>query len=120
MCILVNDPTSTRKRTYDNGVEIGINEVSICVQGYEKIDVNSRELTYRVSRMINKPQVQSNYYLVHSGFVMHEMNDRANPVPRLRSVTHNRNDWHRNECRFNWTMDNQVRQDALSKCGVID
>ena len=112
MCILVND--TTRRRTYDNGVEIGINEVAICVQWYEKIDVNSRELTYRVSRTINKPQVQSNYYLVNSGFVMHEMNGRVNQVPRLRSVVNNRNDWHRKECRFNWTMDNQVRQDALT------
>jgi len=58
MCILVND--AARKRTYDNGVEIGINEVAIFVQWYEKIDVNSREPTYRVSRTINKLQVQSN------------------------------------------------------------
>ena len=118
MCILVND--TTRRRTYDNEVEIGINEVAICAQWYEKIDVNSRELIYRVSRTINEPQVQSNYYLVNSGFVMHEMNGRVNQVPRLRSVANNRNDWHRKECRFNWTMDNQVRQDALTKCGVID
>jgi len=31
-----------------------------------------------------------------------------------------RRDQAMNEYRFNWTMDNQVREDALSKCGVID
>jgi len=36
-----------RKGTYENGVEISANEVAIFVQWYEKIDINSRELTYR-------------------------------------------------------------------------
>ena len=64
------------------------------------------------------PQVQSNYYLVRAGFEMHEMNGRINPVPRLRTAARNRANWHNKEMRFKWKMDNRVRQEALSKCGV--
>jgi len=76
-----------KKRTYDsNGVEIGVNEGAIFVQWYEKIDLNARDLTYHVSRAINKPQVQSNCYLLYVNFNMHKINGRINLVPRLRSV----------------------------------
>ena len=67
---------------------------------------------------VQAPQVQSNYYLVHAGFDMHEMSGRVNPVQRLRSVARNRNNWHSKETQFKWKMDDRVRQDALSKCGV--
>ena len=101
-----------------SGIDIGVvNEVGIFVQWYEKIDVNSSELNCRVSGTITKSQVQNNFYLVHAGFEMHEMSGRVNQVPRLRSVVRNRNNWHSKEIRFEWKMDNIVRQDALSKCG---
>ena len=64
---------------------------------------------------------RSIYYLVRAGFEMHEMhekNGRINPVPRLRTTAHNRENWHNKEVRFKWKMDNRVRQEALSKCGV--
>ena len=62
MGVLLNN--TRRKRTYENGVEISANEVAIFVQWYEKIDINSSELTYRALSTINKPQVQSNFYLL--------------------------------------------------------
>jgi len=118
MGILSNN--TRRKLTYDNGVEIGVNEVAIFIQWYEKIDLNATDLTYRVSREINKPQVQSNFYLVYVNFNMHEIMGRINLVPRLRSVAHNRNNWHRQETSFKWQMDSSVRQAALSKCGACN
>ena len=119
MCVALNG--DRRAKTYDNGVEIGSNEVGIFVQWYEKMDMNAIELNYRVSRTIDMPQVQSNYYLVRAGFEMHEMhemNGRINPVPRLRTAARNRANWHNKEMRFKWKMDKRVRQEALSKCGV--
>ena len=116
MCVALNG--DRRAKTYDNGVEIGSNEVGIFVQWYEKMDMNAIELNYRVSRTIDMPQVQSNYYLVRAGFEMHEMSGRINPVPRLRTAARNRANWHNKEMRFKWKMDNRVRQEALSKCGV--
>ena len=118
MGILLNN--TRRKWTYDNGVEIGVNEVAIFVQWYEKIDLNTRDLTYRVSMAINKPQVQSNFYLLYVSFNMHEINGRINLVPRLRSVAHNRNNCHRKETSLKWQMGISVRQATLSKCGVYN
>jgi len=94
--------------------------VTIFVQWYEKIDINSSELTYRASRTINKPQVQSNFYLLYVNFDMHEMNGQTNTVSRLRSVANNRDNWHVKERRFKWQMDKNVRQAALAKCGVYN
>ena len=37
---------------------------------------------------------------------------------RLRTAARNRENWHNKEMRFKWKMDNRVRQEALSKCGV--
>ena len=118
MGILSNN--TRRKLTYDNGVEIGVNEVAIFIQWYEKIDLNAGDLTYRVSREINKPQVQSNFYLLYVNFNMHEIMGRINLVPRLRSVAHNRSNLHRQETSFKWQMDSSVRQAALSKCGACN
>ena len=118
MGVLLNN--TRRTWTYDNGVEIGMNEVAIFVQLYEHIDLNSRDLNYCVSRAINKPQVQSNLYLLYVNFNMHEMNGRINLVPRLRLVAQNRNNWHRQETSFKWQINNSVRQAALSKCGVCN
>ena len=116
MGVSVNN--TRRKQTYDNGVEIGMNEVAIFVQWYEKIDLNAQKLSYRVSRTITKPQVQSNFYLLCVDFNMHEMNGRINLVPRLRAAAQNRNHWHVQETRLKWQMDDSVRQAALYKCGV--
>ena len=90
----------SQKKTYENGVDIGANEVAIFVQWYEKIYLNSNELDYRVSRTIITPQVQSNYYLVHAGFAMNEKNGGMNPVQRLRLARHNRHNWHNKEFRY--------------------
>jgi len=116
MGVLLNN--TRRKRTYENGVEISTNEVAIFVQWYEKIDINSSELTYRASSTINKPQVQSNFYLLYVNFDMHEMNGQTNTVPRLRSVANNRDNWYVKERRFKWQMDKNDRQAALAKCGI--
>ena len=118
MGVLLNN--TRRKRTYENGVEISANEVAIFVQWYEKIDINSSELTYRASSTINKPQVQSNFYLLYVNFDMHEMNGQTNTVPRLRSVANNRDNWYVKERRFKWQMDKNDRQAALAKCGVYN
>ena len=107
-----------REKTYENGVEIGANEVTIFVQWYEKIDVNASALKYQVSRTIHMPQVQSNFYLVYAGFEMSENNGRTNIVPRLRSAARIKQNWHNKESKFVWEMDDNVRQEALSKCGV--
>ena len=114
----VNHNTTRRKQTYDNGVEISGNEVAIFVQWYEKIDINSRGLNYRASRSISDPQIQSNFYLIYAGFVMHEMSGGVNLVPKLRSVARRQNNWHSKEIRFKWKMDDCVRDAALSKCGL--
>ena len=84
MCVSQN--ISRRKKTYENRVKIGANEVAIFVQWYEKIDLNASALKYRVSRTIHMPQVQSNFYLVYAGFEMSEKNGRTNILPRLRSA----------------------------------
>ena len=46
------------------------------------------------------------------------MNGWVNPVPRLRTAARNRDNWHNKEMRCKWKMDNTVRQEALSYCGV--
>ena len=116
MCIYQNN-TQTKK-TFDNGVEIGANEVAILVQWYEKIDLNASVLKYRVSKTINIPQVQNNFYLVYTGFEMNENNGRTNIVPKLRSAARMKENWHYKESKFVWEMDDNVRLEALSKCGV--
>ena len=71
-----------------------------------------------MSRTIITPQVQSNYYLLHAGFAMAEKNGGMNPVQRLRlarRITHN---WHNKEFGYQWKMDVNSRQEALSKCGI--
>ena len=83
-----------------------------------KKDLNSNQLDYRVSRTIITPQVQSNYYLVHAGFAMNEKNGGMNPVQRFRlahRITHN---WHNKEFGYQWKMNDNSRQEALSKCGI--
>ena len=105
-----------RTVTYDNGVEIGSNEVAIFVMWYEKIDVNANDLEYRVSKSITEAQIQSQQDLIYAGFVMHQKDACGiNRVPRLRN---NRVDesWHRRELRIVWIMDAVVREESLSKC----
>ena len=131
MGILLNN--TRRKRTYDNGVEIGVNEVAIFVQWYEKIDINSDALEYHVSRTITKPAVQSNEYMVFSGFEMHRVVGGSNPVPKRRNTNTARrgqydriredihktfNEWHDKEFGLIWKMNNDVRRKALARCGM--
>ena len=116
MCIYKNK-TQTKK-TFENGVEIGANDVAIFVQWYEKIDLNASVLKYRVSKTIDIPQVQNNFYLVYAGFEMSENNGRTNIVPRLRSAARVKQTWHIKESKFVWEMDVNVRQEALSKYRV--
>ena len=99
-------------------MEIGANEVAIFVQWYEKIDLNTSELNYWVSRTKNMPQVQSKFYSVYAGFEMSEKNGRMNLVPRFRLAARNKHNWHNKEFRSVWKMDDNSRQEALSKCGV--
>ena len=79
--------TTNRAEKYPMGVEVRKNEVAIYVQWYEKIDVNSDEPKYHVSRTITVPQVQNNQLLLHTGFKMHQLRGESNPVPRSRPAS---------------------------------
>eukprot|EP00984_Skeletonema_dohrnii_P017124 scaffold7728_cov75-Skeletonema_dohrnii-CCMP3373.AAC.2 len=86
----VKQNTTTRAVKYPMGVEIKKNEVAIYVQWYEKIDLNSTEPKYHVSRTITKPQVQSNQLLLHTGFAMTQLRGDNNPVPKSRPASERR------------------------------
>ena len=64
-----------------------IQHIQIYVQWYEKIDVNSDESKYHVSRTITVPQVQNNQLLLHAGFEMHRLRGESNSVPRSRPTS---------------------------------
>ena len=55
---------------------------------------------------------------MYAGFEVSEKNGRTNIVPRLRSEARVKQSWHTMESNFVWEMDDNVRQEALSKCGV--
>jgi hypothetical protein len=55
---------------------------------------------------------------MYAGFEMSENNGRTNIVPRLRSAARMEQNWHYKESKFVWEMDDNVRLEALSKCGV--
>jgi len=55
---------------------------------------------------------------MYAGFEMSENNGRTNIVPRLRSAVRMKQNWHYKEWKFVWEMDDNVRLEALSKCGV--
>ena len=55
---------------------------------------------------------------MYAGFEMSEMNGRTNIVPKLRSADQRKENWHHKESKFVWEMDDSVRQEALSKCGI--
>ena len=55
---------------------------------------------------------------MYAGFEMSEKNGRTNIVPRLRSAARVKHNWHNKESNFVWEMDDNVRQESLSKCGV--
>ena len=112
---------------YDSKAEVQRNEYAIFVMWYERIDINSDVLGYRISRTHTKPNVQSNRYLVHASFSMHRVLGRSNPVPKLRSSRNDTarqnnqrraNAWYDKEYGLVWNMDARVRQEALSKCGL--
>lgn len=135
--VLQNTTTRTRKYA-GNAVEIEKNEVALFVMWYEKIDVNSVAFDYHASRTITTPQIQSNRYLIHSGFDMHRVIGSSNPVPRSRPrsaragrsrgrgvydppiqnlQTSNEN-WHDREYGLVWKMDECVQWTALSRCDI--
>ena len=64
---------STRAKKCDNGTVIQCNQRGIYMMWYEKIDINSDQLNYHVSRTITKPAIQNNEYMIYSGFEMHRV-----------------------------------------------
>ena len=86
----VRQNETMRTEKYPMGVEVKTNEVAIYVQWYEKIDMNSDEPKYHVSRIITKPQVQSNQLLLHTGFEMRQLLEDSNPVPKSRPASERR------------------------------
>ena len=114
----------------------------------KRIDINSRELNYNISRTLVKPFIQSNYYFVHGGFEMHCTTRGGNTVPRERSTTRGgrsrsattsttttsvgdyarpRQDnqttfeaWHNKEYGLVWKMDNSTYELALSRVGEYE
>ena len=124
---------TNRSKRYGNGVSINRNQIGIYIMWYEKIDLNSDELDYHISRTITKPAVQSNEYMIYSGFEMHRVVGDSNPVPRRRNTNTARqgqydrirqdihktfNDWHDKEFGLVWKMDSDVRSKALARCGM--
>ena len=105
-----------RTLTYDNGTVIGPNEVAMFVMWYEKIDIHSEDLEYRVAKVLTEAQIQGQQDLVCAGFVMHQKDESgANRVPRLRNNSVD-DSWHRKELRIVRTLDIKVREEALAKC----
>ena len=106
------------------------NEVAIFVMWYEKIDINSDVLDYRISRDVTEPVVQNNRPLIHASFKMHRMNNTSNPVPELRTSTRvsgvayacprrnsqtSRNAWHDKEFGLELKMDKEDNEISLSR-----
>ena len=100
---------------------------------YEKIDINSDQLNYHASRTITKPAIQSNEYMIYSGFEMHRVVGDSNPVPRRRNSNKARreqydrsrqdihktfNEWHDAEFGVVWKMDEEVQVMALHRVGM--
>ena len=130
---------SNRKIYYQNGhLEIGPGEVALNLMWYEKIDVDSPELKYRVSQDYPQSVLQSNTYMVMGG---NEVNGRmnliegsTNPVPKLRSTRQqdgrSRNgiydfprgrsnqrteqSWYDREYNNKWQMDQAVMDAAMA------
>ena len=124
---------TTRAKRYDNEVVLQRNNHGIYIMWYEKIDINSDALEYHVSRTITKPAVQSNEYMVFSGFEMHRVVGGSNPVPKRRNTNTARrgqydriredihktfNEWHDKEFGLIWKMNDDVRRKALARCGM--
>jgi hypothetical protein len=119
---------------YDTGVEIRPGQHGIFIMWYEKIDINSDDLDYHVSRTDVVPTVQHNEYMVMQGFKMHRVIGQSNPVPRTRATTdasrrsqyarQRQNNttsfqqWHDKEFGLTWKMDDEVKTEALAKCGM--
>ncbi len=94
---------------------------SLC--GTRKIDFNSEELEYHVSRSIVEPNVQSNEYMVLQGFQMHQVTGCKNPVPKHQSKSMYQTtfeQWHDNDFGVCWKMDGETRRKALARCGNWD
>ena len=96
---------------------------------YEKINVMSDKLEYWVSRSETEPIVQNNKYLLPIVEVkMHQVLCQSNRVPMLRtstrtdakrSETNNQtriNEWHNKEIENVWSMDLELRREALALC----
>ena len=121
---------STRTKTFSNGVKINPGQHGIYVMWYEKIDILSDDLDYHVSRTGTKPDVQHNEYMVLQGFNMHRVTGQSNPVPRPRNSSTSRRtqnpcqyqtsfeQWHDKEFGVTWKMDEEVRTEALVRCGM--
>jgi len=119
-----------KQKKYPLGITVARNEVAIFVMWYEKIDINSDVLDYRISRDVTEPVVQNNRPLIHASFKMHRMNSTNNPVPRLRTSTRasrgalacakrnnqtRHNAWHDKEFGLEWKMDKEDRELSLSR-----
>ena len=66
--VFKNDTGKTIR--YDTGVEIRPVQQGIFIMWYDKIDINSDDLDYHVSRTDVVPTVQHNEYMVMQGFKM--------------------------------------------------
>lgn len=122
--------TTGRTTSYPMGIEVKQNKVAIYVQWYEKIDLNSDELKYHVSRDITEPQVQNNQLLLHSGLKLTRLHGDSNPVPRSRQASsatlgdyapprqNNQSSyasWHNVEYGIVWEMAEEDRDFALGE-----
>lgn len=136
------------KDDFNETITVNPEETALYIIWYERIDVNSRELNYHISRTLVKPFVQSNYYFVHGGFDMHctTRGGGGNPVPKERSTTRGgrrrsattsttslgdyarpRQDnqtsfeaWHDKEYGLVWKMDHSTYELALSRVGEYE
>jgi hypothetical protein len=138
----VKQNTTNRAVKYPMGVEVKKNEVAIYVQWYEKMNLNSNEPKYHVSRTITKAQVQSNQLLLHTGFDMKQLIGDNNPVPKSRPASErrrretsataslgeyarprqnnqrSRESWHDKEYGIVWEMTERDRDYALGQRAV--
>ena len=138
----VKQNTTNRAVKYPMGVEVKKNEVAIYVQWYEKMNLNSNEPKYHVSRTITKAQVQSNQLLLHIGFDMKQLIGDNNPVPKSRPASErrrretsataslgeyarprqnnqrSRESWHDKEYGIVWEMTERDRDYALGQRAV--
>ena len=91
---------TSRAKKCDNGAVIQRSQHGIYIMWYERIDIDSDELNYHVSRTITAPAVQRNEYTICTGFEMHRVVGDNNPVP-----------WRRNTNKARRGQYDRIRQD---------